>query len=243
MNDAAPAITSPIAASPTRTTAISTAVPLGNTIRSGDLRVLGGSGGVRVFVDQAAQDGASVDPCGVEVGHGGAGRVTICVGDMLSDALVRPGRVVVRLIFGEDGAQVRLAVDQCPVGDFAAQGADEALADRVHPGRLAGAGQDPGAGWLKHGVERGGEVRPAVADQEPDVPGLLAGAEGEIPCLLNGPLAGRVGGDAAEVHPAGAVLDEHQDVKPVQQHGVHVQEIHCEDPGRLGVQELPPGRA
>jgi hypothetical protein len=27
--------------------------------------------------------------------------------------------------------------------------------------------------------------------------------------LLHGPLAGRVGGDAAEVHPAGAVLDEH----------------------------------
>ena len=27
------------------------------TIRSGDLRVLVGSGGVRVFVDQAAQDG------------------------------------------------------------------------------------------------------------------------------------------------------------------------------------------
>jgi hypothetical protein len=52
-----------------------------------------------------------VDPCGVEVGHGGAGDVTICVGDMLSDALVRPGRVVVRLILHDDGAQVRLAED------------------------------------------------------------------------------------------------------------------------------------
>jgi hypothetical protein len=61
-------------------------VPLGNTIQPGQLRVLGGSGGVRVFVDQAIQDGPSVDPCGVEVGHGGAGRVTICVGDMLGDA-------------------------------------------------------------------------------------------------------------------------------------------------------------
>ena len=50
-------------------------------------------------------------------------------------------------------------------------------------------------------------------------------------------------GDPAEVHPAGAVLDKHQDVQPVQQHGVCVQEIHREDPGGLGVQELPPGRA
>jgi hypothetical protein len=38
----------------------------------------------------AQRTGSSVDPCGVEVGHGGAGRVTICVGDILGDALVRP---------------------------------------------------------------------------------------------------------------------------------------------------------
>jgi len=39
------------------------------------------------------------------------------------------------------------------------------------------------------------------------------------------------------------VLDEHQHVKPSQQHGVNAQEIDREDPGGLGVQELPPGRA
>src|SRR6266568_2310990 len=93
--------------------------------------VLGRSGGMRVFVDQAAQDRSSADPCGVEVGHGGAGGVTICAGDMLSDALVRPGRVVVRLIFHKDGVQMRLAEDQRPAGYLAAQGADEAFADRV----------------------------------------------------------------------------------------------------------------
>jgi hypothetical protein len=59
---------------------------------------------MRVFVDQAAQDRSSADPCGVEVDNGGAGGVTICVGDMLSDALVRPGHVVVRLILHKDGA-------------------------------------------------------------------------------------------------------------------------------------------
>jgi hypothetical protein len=60
-------------------------VPLENTIRSGDLRVLGGSGCVRVFVNQAAQDGSSVDPCGIEVSQGEAGGVMIPVGDMLCD--------------------------------------------------------------------------------------------------------------------------------------------------------------
>jgi len=47
--------------------------------------------------------------------------------------------------------------------------------------------------------------------RNPDVFELLVEAEGEIPCLLHGPLAGRVGGDAAKVHPAGAMLDKHQD--------------------------------
>ena len=38
------------------------------------------------------------------------------------------------------------------------------------------------------------------------------------------------------------MLDEHQHVQALQQHGVHVQEIDCDDPGGLGAQELPPAR-
>jgi hypothetical protein len=44
------------------------------------------------------------------------------------------------------------------------------------------------------------------------------------------------------VHPAGAVLDEHQDVQPDQRHRVNVKKVDGEDPGGLGVQEVPPGR-
>ncbi len=39
----------------------------------------------------------------------------------------------------------------------------------------------------------------------------------------------------AGVHPAGALFDEYQHVYALQQHGVHVQEIDCDDPGGLGV--------
>jgi len=60
----------------------------------------------------------------VEVGHGNARSITIVVGDVLRDALVRPGRVVVRLIFGQDGPQMRRAQDQHPVECLSAQGAD-----------------------------------------------------------------------------------------------------------------------
>ena len=104
-----------------------------------------------------------------------------------------------------------LAEDQHAVQEFAAQGADETLADRIHALRLDGGAQDPGAGGLEDGVERGGEVRAAVADQEPDVLEPLAEGECEVAGLLHGPLGGGAGGDAAKMHPAGAVLDEHQD--------------------------------
>jgi hypothetical protein len=41
----------------------------------------------------------------------------------------------------------------------------------------------------------------------------------------------------------GAVLDEHQHAQASQQHGVHMQEVDHENPRRLVLQELPPGRA
>jgi magnesium chelatase family protein len=102
---------------------------------AGDLLVFRASCGVRVFVDQSAQDRFSADLLCVYAGHGGARSVRFAVGDALGDALVRPGRVVVRLVLGQDGAQMPLAEDQHPVEEFPAQGADEALADRVAPHR------------------------------------------------------------------------------------------------------------
>jgi len=60
-------------------------------------------------------------------------------------ALLRPGRVVVRLLFGRDDPQMLLAEDQHAVEEFAAQGADEAFAGRVHTRSLDGAAQNRGA--------------------------------------------------------------------------------------------------
>jgi hypothetical protein len=82
-----------------------------------------------------------------------------------------------------------------------------------------------------------------VADQELDVLELLAGGGGGVAGLLHGPFAGRMCGDTPQVHPAGAMLDEHQHVQALEQHGAGVLEVHGEDPGGLGVQELPPRRA
>ncbi len=120
-------------------------------------------------------------------------------------------------------------------------GADEALAGGIHSESLDGGAQDRGAGCLEDGIEGTGENRSAIADQESDVLEPLAETDRQVAGLLYCPVAGRVRGDAAEMHPAGAMLDEHQHIQPLQQHGVHVQEIDCQDPCGLGCEELPPG--
>src|ERR1700730_7203556 len=66
--------------------------------------------------------------------------------------------VVMRLVVGQDGAQVCLAEDQGPVEELSAQGADEACAGRVHPRCPDLAAQDRGAGGLEDAIERGVEV-------------------------------------------------------------------------------------
>jgi hypothetical protein len=65
-----------------------------------------------------------------------------------------------RLVVGHDGTQVFLAENQHAVQELAAQCADQALADRVHPRRLDRGAQDDGAGGLEDGIERGGEFEP-----------------------------------------------------------------------------------
>src|SRR5271154_998031 len=218
-------------------------VPLENRGPPGDPRAFIRSGGTRVLVDQAAQDRFPADPLVVEVGNNKTATAVFTVWDALSDALVRPGGVVVRLVLSQYDPQMRFTENQHTVQKLSPQCTDKALADRVHARHLDSSAQDPGAGGLEDGVERGGEVRSAIANQELNIPEPLAETEGEVPGLLHGPLPGGVRGDPAKMHPAAAVLDEHQDIQSPEEHGVHVQEIHCDDPGSLDAQELPPARA
>ena len=118
--------------------------------------------------------------------------VVCAVGDALSDALVRPGRAVVHLVLGQHGTQMALPENQHAVQELTAQGTDEPLADRVHPRSLDGRAHDPGAGGAEDRVEGGGEVRSAIADEEPDVLKSVAKGEGEVAGLLYGPVPGRV---------------------------------------------------
>ena len=68
-----------------------------------------------------------MDPFAVGVGNGEVAAVVFAAGDALGDALVRPGRVVMRLVLGQDGAQMRFTENQHAVEELTAQGTYKAL--------------------------------------------------------------------------------------------------------------------
>ena len=76
-----------------------------------------------------------MDPFAVEVGNGEVATVVFAVGDALGDALVRPGRVVMRMVLGQDGAQVALAEFTRRVSRYEV---DEPRAERVHSPNVRG---------------------------------------------------------------------------------------------------------
>src|SRR5205814_794664 len=107
-----------------------------------------------------------------------------------------------------------LPEDQHAIEEFSAQGADEALADRVHPRSRDSRAHDPGAGGLEDVVERGSEVRSAITDQKLNVLEPLPEGEGKVAGLLHCPVAGGMRSDAAQMHPATTMLDEYQHIHP-----------------------------
>jgi hypothetical protein len=86
-------------------------------------------------------------------------------------------------------------------------------------GAWDGGAQDTGTRGLEDGVEGAGEVRSAVADQELEVVEALVEGAVEGAGLLHGPLPGGMCSDAAQVHLAGAMLDENQNIQRVHSRG------------------------
>jgi len=83
-----------------------------------------------------------------------------------------------------------------------------------------------------------------VPDQEPVAGGAITQVHQQVADLLHGPRPVRVRCDTGDVHVTRAGLYDEHAVQALQGHrAVHVEEIGGENRRRLGVQELPPGRA
>jgi hypothetical protein len=119
-----------------------------------------------------------------------------------------------RSVCGKHPAEVLLPEDQHPVGEFGADGQDEAFGEAVRP-RTPGWDLDHLDTCIgRHRVERGRELSGAVADEEPELAGVFAEVHHEVAGLLGGP--GPVGmcGRAEDVQVAIADLEDEQDVEP-----------------------------
>ena len=111
------------------------------------------------------------------------------------------------LIFAEHGGGVPLVNDQDAVEELAPDAADEAFGYCVGPRCPYWCLDSADATRVEHRVERGGELGVAIADEEPDASAGVVEVHEQVAGLLYEPGAGRVGGDAEDVHPAGGVLD------------------------------------
>src|ERR1039457_2095868 len=133
-----------------------------------------------------------------------------------------------------------LIPDEGPVEKLAPASADPAFSDRVHPRRpdIAKHGPDPRIG--ENGVERGGEVRAAVADHELDPVHLLAEVHHQVPGLLGGPLPRWMQGDSEDADAPAGVLDHGQDISLGAIEQVGREEVARQDRLGLGSQELRP---
>jgi len=112
---------------------------------------------------------------------------------------------------GKDCFEVAAAEDERPVEAFAPDGVDCALTDGVGPGCSPGGHDDPGALGSEEGVEGGGELGAAIADEELDLPRLLGELHREVAGLLGDPAGDWVRCDAGDPHETRVVVDEHED--------------------------------
>ena len=129
------------------------------------------------------------------------------------------------------------------VEEFAADRPDEAFGDRIRPRCPHRRLDDPDVDGGEDGVEGGGELAVAVADEEPEAAVGVVEVYQQIAGVLGEPGAGRVGGDAEDVHPTAGVLDDEERVQPVLGDRVDVEQVAGEDRLGLRSEELRPGRS
>jgi hypothetical protein len=93
----------------------------------------------------------------------------------------------------------------------------------------------------KDRVEGGGELRVPVAEQKLEAAEPVPKLHDQVAGLLYNPRSGWMLCDTEHVDPAGRYLDREQHMQPLQEDGVHGEEVDGQHALGLGVEELPPG--
>lgn len=159
----------------------------------------------------------------------------------LGETLMRATMVVVLQEVLEHPFQVSTAEDEQVVQQLPACGPHPALGKCIRPWGPVGQAEHLHSFAHKDLIEATTELGVAISEQEPGLE--LAGLElpGQVASLLDHPVAGGVGGDAGEVDPAGADLDEEEDVQAAEPDRVDDEEVGGEQVAGMLADELRPG--
>jgi hypothetical protein len=129
-----------------------------------------------IFVDHTAEYPVASDQA-VE-GHGCW--PVLVAGGALAESLMRPVRVVVPRVLGQDPGGVAFVVDQNAIGALAADGAHEPLGITVRPGSSWWCLDDRDVLATEHGVEAGGDLGVLVPDEEAERADPIAQIHGQV---------------------------------------------------------------
>ncbi|WP_407661349.1 hypothetical protein [Frankia nepalensis] len=97
-----------------------------------------------------------------------------------------------------------------------------------------GGAYDLDAGASEGGVERGGELRVAVAKEETEPVARLLEVHKQVPGGLGNPGRGRMPRDAEDVDMSGCVLNDEEHVDPSKEDRVDREGVAGQDAGGLG---------
>jgi hypothetical protein len=160
----------------------------------------------------------------------------------VGQAAVWAALVVMLDVASQNANKLLAADDQQLTQALPTDRSDPPFGDGVGVGRLNRCEDDLGAGRAPHVVKHPGELGVPVADQELERGGLVAEDGDEGAGLLGDPPPSRVSGDAGQVHPPTAELDDEQHLHPLQEGRVDGEEVAGHDPGGLLAQKRPPAR-
>src|SRR5215217_427908 len=139
--------------------------------------------------------------------------------------------------------EVSAVEDQEPVETLSANGADEALGDRVRLRRAHRCFDDLDAFACEDGIEvaRVLAVSVAIRNRDRQARSCSVQVNWRACCVTHAP--GRVRSAASDMHAAATQLDEEDNVQPLQRDGLDGEEVDAEDALRLSSQERAPGQA
>jgi hypothetical protein len=193
---------------------------------------------LRVFMDEPTEHVVASNASG---GRGPSVRRVWFERRPLPQRPVRPMPVIVLDEFVDHPAKVTGPDDEQVIQTLSAYRAHPSLRKRIRRRRADRRANDPRAVGLKHRVERVGELRIPIPDHEPHRRLAVLQAGAQLTGLLHHPGRRRMVGHTCQMNPAGADLEEEQDVQPAQEHRIHGEEVPGDDPGGLRPQETPPG--